>query len=85
MWDKAEIRTVDWTHDDQFILFSDGVIEAPDRHGEAFGLERLEQVLTGAAPDKRLEAVKRALESHTRDTEQVDDISLMIVDCRHVD
>jgi PAS domain S-box-containing protein len=66
---------------DQFVMFSDGLLEAEDAAGQAFGYDRLVAALASAAADSRLDAVKLALAQHLGSASPHDDVSLMIVDC----
>jgi serine phosphatase RsbU (regulator of sigma subunit) len=64
---------------DLFVLFSDGVVEAADKSGEDFGIDRLEgEVLaTASLPLKRiLEAILAASSKHGRSE---DDRSILLV------
>jgi PAS domain S-box-containing protein len=67
---------------DQFVLFSDGVIEAENDAGQAFGYDRLLAAMASAAPDNRLESVKLAFAEHLGSASPIDDISLMLIDCK---
>ena len=67
---------------DQFVMFSDGLLEAEDAAGEAFGYDRLVAALASVAADRRLDAVKLALAQHLGSASPHDDVSLMIVDCK---
>ncbi len=64
----------------QLVLFSDGLIEARNAHGEEFGMARLCAALAGAPPAERLAAVKDAVLAHVDDEAPHDDVTLMIVD-----
>lgn len=70
---------------DRFLLYTDGVIEAPDRSGELFGLPRLREVLDSAA-DRPLGDIKRsvlsALKRHTAGSLAHDDVTLLIFEIR---
>jgi serine phosphatase RsbU (regulator of sigma subunit) len=66
---------------DQFVLFSDGLVEAENGNGQAFGYVQLMAALASAAADYRLDAVKLALAQHMGNTPPHDDISLMLIDC----
>ncbi len=66
---------------DQFVLFSDGLVEAENGNGQAFGYVQLLAALASAAADYRLDAVKLALAQHMGNTPPHDDISLMLIDC----
>jgi len=46
------------------VLFSDGLLEAENEDGQAFGYERLGAALASAEADHRLESVKKALGEH---------------------
>jgi len=80
--DMSELVTLQWEDGDQFVMFSDGVIEAANVNNEAFGQERLIGTLVSASPDHRLDAVRDQLSRHTLGIEQQDDISLMFVRCQ---
>lgn len=70
---------------DRFLLYTDGVIEAPNRAGELFGLPRLLDVLDSAA-DRPLGDIKRsvlsALKRHTAGSLAHDDVTLLIFEIR---
>lgn len=68
----------------QFVMYSDGLIEASNMAGEQFGIERLERALFAAPADQRIAAVKDALSSHVGAVVPHDDITLMLVDCRNI-
>lgn len=68
----------------QFVMYSDGLIEASNMAGEQFGVERLERALLAAPADQRITAVKDALSSHVGAVAPHDDITLMLVDCRSI-
>lgn len=65
----------------QFALYSDGLIEAMDAAGEAFGDARLAAVLAGHAPADRLEALRAALRAHLGGDTGQDDMSILLLDC----
>ena len=65
----------------QFVLHSDGLVEATDERGEAFGSARLEAALAGAETGRRLEAVQSALQAHLAGSVPHDDVSVLLVDC----
>jgi sigma-B regulation protein RsbU (phosphoserine phosphatase) len=70
---------------DRFLLYTDGVIEAPNRARELFGLPRLLDVLDSAA-DRPLGDIKRsilsALKRHTAGSLAHDDVTLLILEIR---
>ncbi len=74
-----------FTPGDRLFLYSDGVIEAPDREGEQFGKERLQAVLEEAA-DETLQELKKAVLSalcqHTGGSLTHDDVTFMVLEVR---
>ena len=64
----------------QLVLYSDGLIEAQNAAGEAFGSERLAAVLASAPGAARGDAVKDAVNQHLGTQLAHDDISLLIID-----
>lgn len=66
---------------DQLVLFSDGLIEAENDAGQAFGYARLFAALASVAAGHRLDSVKLALAEHLGSTAPRDDISLMLIAC----
>lgn len=64
---------------DQFVLFSDGLIEAENAAGQAFGYDSLLAALASASAGDRLDAIKFALAEHLVTTAPHDDVSLLLV------
>ena len=79
--EMANLVSVEFKRGDQFVLFSDGLIEAADATGEQFGLQRLMQVLEKSPAASRLDAVRTSLYTHTGIGQFYDDISLLLVGC----
>lgn len=71
-----------WRGVGQLVLCSDGVLEAENPAGEAFGIERLLQTLLQAAPAGRYHAIRTALNSHLQGLSATDDASIMVLNCR---
>jgi DNA-binding response OmpR family regulator len=65
----------------QFVMFSDGLIEAANPSGLEFGLERLESTIAATPPAQRMGAVRAAVTQHVGAGAPHDDVSLMLVDC----
>jgi PAS domain S-box-containing protein len=80
--DSIRHERIDLQPGDQFVLFSDGLVEAENAEGLAFGYARLSAALASTAAADRLEAVKLALAQHLGSVLPHDDVSLMLVDCR---
>lgn len=66
----------------QLVLCSDGLIEAENGQGQAFGHERLAMALVNASAEARFDGVVAAVRSHLGGAAARDDISLVLVDCR---
>ena len=64
----------------QLVLFSDGLIEAQNAAGEAFGMERLCAALAGVPGDRRLDAAKDAVARFMGQQLPHDDVTLLLVD-----
>ena len=80
--DPAMIVTesIEWQPGCQLAVYSDGLVEAENRDGEAFGLERLTAALARATPAKRLESIKQLLAEHIGATQPSDDMSVMLIE-----
>jgi serine phosphatase RsbU (regulator of sigma subunit) len=66
---------------DQFVMFSDGVLEAANAANEQFGMNQMAAALATAPRHQRLEAVQDALIRHVGSGTPHDDISLLVIDC----
>jgi serine phosphatase RsbU (regulator of sigma subunit) len=66
---------------DQFVIFSDGLLEAANSEEEQFGFGQMRAALASAPAARRLEAVQDALIRHVGSGTPHDDISLLVVDC----
>jgi sigma-B regulation protein RsbU (phosphoserine phosphatase) len=67
---------------DLLVLYTDGVSEAMNKDGVEFGEERLEEFVVHHArssSEKLLELIQQEVRSHTQDTPQSDDITLLIL------
>ncbi len=77
----AVTETIQCEPGSQFVMYSDGLVEAADAAGAAFGSGRLEAALAAPAAG-RLDAVRGALTRHLGAARPHDDVSMMLVDCR---
>ncbi len=71
----------EWQGTGQLVICSDGVLEAENEAGEAFGEERLTAVLRQASLRDRCAAVRAAVREHMGGLAARDDASIMIIDC----
>lgn len=67
----------------QLVIYSDGVVEAENADGVAFGQERLRSSLLGHERESRLSSVVSQLDQHLGDQPARDDLSLLLVHCYH--
>ncbi len=67
---------------DQLFLYTDGVVEEPAADGTLFGLERLLHTInhTERNTEQSLEAVSRAIATHTDDRFDHDDVTFMALE-----
>ena len=79
--DSMDVRTIACQPGSQLVFVSDGLTEARNPAGEAFGMERLVAILSRSPPGQRLDAVRDAVREHQGGLAAADDISIMIIDC----
>jgi sigma-B regulation protein RsbU (phosphoserine phosphatase) len=68
---------------DRMVLYSDGVIEAPDANGDLFGLDRLQAVLNqsnGSSLAEQKRAVLAAVREHTGGRLDHDDVTFLSIE-----
>ncbi|MGH8670830.1 MAG: ATP-binding SpoIIE family protein phosphatase [Burkholderiales bacterium] len=66
----------------QLYLFSDGIPEAENQQGAAFGEERIGQLLSQFPERERFNGLVDALYTHLAGAQAHDDMSLLMLDCR---
>jgi sigma-B regulation protein RsbU (phosphoserine phosphatase) len=67
---------------DTLVLYSDGVTEAEDHHGQPFeeaGLESAVEANVHAKPTALAQAILKAVEHHARQTSLADDLTVLVV------
>ncbi|MGB9695984.1 MAG: PP2C family protein-serine/threonine phosphatase [Ignavibacteria bacterium] len=82
---EDQIIKFDFKNNDKLILYTDGVTEAMNPYYDEYGFERLEQFLFSHAnePTSRLlNNLINSINNFTSDTEQKDDLSILIVSCK---
>jgi sigma-B regulation protein RsbU (phosphoserine phosphatase) len=79
---QYEAGTVKLQPDDHLVLFTDGVIEALNRSGEEFGMDRLTALLRAnarAGTPEILDRLREAVLEFSANVPQHDDITMMIL------
>ena len=74
--------TLQLEHGDTLVMFTDGVTEAMNGAGQEFGVERLDNILSGMAgkgSQQIVEAVKAGVSDFVDDAEQSDDITMLVL------
>jgi sigma-B regulation protein RsbU (phosphoserine phosphatase) len=82
---EYETGTRSLTKGDLVALFTDGVVEAPNRHDEEFGEDRLVKLLVeqrGRALDEISAAIQSAIQEWSHGTEAHDDLTLVLARVR---
>ncbi len=84
LWDKIKLdeRTVTLTPGSTFLLFTDGLTDCRDTHGEPFGLERIKQTLSGLSGVNAQKACDHLLETlidYQDGSKQDDDVTLVAI------
>ena len=67
---------------DMFVFFSDGILDARNRHGESFGPERVQEIVAGCAdqtPDCVVSNIFRAVTEHAAGVEAFDDQTVVAI------
>lgn len=74
--------TLQLEHGDTLVMFTDGVTEAMNGAEQEFGVERLDNILSGMAgkgSQQIVEAVKAGVSDFVGDAEQSDDITMLVL------
>lgn len=80
---EPDIEFIDIERGDRVYIYSDGLVEAGNGHGEMFGRQRLEALLdTDRTGTNGLESVRLALDEFCAGTEQHDDITVLQLTCQ---
>lgn len=77
----AQTEIFQWSEHSQLVVYSDGMPEAENEDGNAFGGGRLKEVIKSHPANERYEALRTALHSHLGSRHAFDDITLLMVDC----
>ena len=84
VFDDIEYKedTLQLEHGDALVMFTDGVTEAMNGAEQEFGVERLDNILSGMAgqgSQQIVEAVKAGVSDFVDDAEQSDDITMLVL------
>jgi len=77
----AQTEMFQWSEHSQLVVYSDGMPEAENENGDAFGGSRIKEVIKQMPANERYEALRAALNSHLGERHAFDDITLLMVDC----
>lgn len=77
----AHTEIIQWSCPSQLIACSDGVIEAENGNGTAWGMETVKQVIKEADAAQRFEALSSRLHEHLGGRRASDDVTLAVIDC----
>lgn len=80
--EMAGIERIECPPGSQLIMASDGLVETTNAEGEHFGCDRLHAVLGEAPADRKLAALREALDKYLGGAQPHDDISVLVIDCR---
>ncbi|WP_424193821.1 ATP-binding SpoIIE family protein phosphatase [Ampullimonas aquatilis] len=82
---EAKPEVYHWKEDGQLLIFSDGAAEATAKNGDMVGTAALLESAVAVEPAHRLEAIKARITAHLNGQEAHDDISVVVMDCKHED
>lgn len=73
-----------WIAPGQLYMCSDGLLEAENAAGEAFGPERMQRVMRMVSPESRFSRVRTAVMAHLDGCPAHDDVSLLAIECTRI-
>ncbi|MFA5010500.1 MAG: PP2C family protein-serine/threonine phosphatase [Ignavibacteria bacterium] len=79
---EDNLVTFDFKKGDKLLLYTDGIIEAMDSNKNEYGFEKFEDYLymhTDSSPAELLEGLVKDVNRFTGNTEQIDDISILVL------
>ncbi len=76
---NTQALNFNWRKGQQIMFYSDGLVEAENADGEAFGKDGLEKTLAHTSPSGRRMSLMRALGSHLSESPAKDDVSLLLL------
>lgn len=78
---NGEAEVFQWEEPGQLIIYSDGLLEAEDQEGSAFGSENMFHALSCVEPKDRFSSLIKELQRHLDGRPGQDDISLLMINC----
>lgn len=75
----AETDIYQWSEHGHLVIYSDGLEDAENEEGKAFGQENIESCLREAEPNQRFDSLCQAGEAHLNTRNAPDDITLLLV------
>jgi len=78
----AQTEVYQWPDSGQLVACSDGLLEAENPDGEAFGEQRALRTLQAHAPPARHDALVEAVNAFVGERHAFDDMTLLTVDCQ---
>lgn len=79
---SCEAQAFNWQPGYQLLFCSDGLLEAENPNGVAYGEEALLAALAHTAPQDRMNKIQHSLTEHLGTSVAQDDVSVMLVDCQ---
>ncbi len=84
LWEtiKLDERTIQLSHGDTLLLYTDGMTDCRDPEGDMFGLDRIKQTMGGLAgysADEICDQLVSTLKRHQNGAKQDDDVTLVAV------
>jgi len=77
----AQTNILQWNCHSQLLAFSDGVAEAENRDGVAWGEHNIHRVIKDTPAPQRFDALRSGLRDHLGTQRAFDDTTLLVVDC----
>lgn len=78
----AQTEMYQWSEHSQLVVYSDGIPEAENESGEAFGDINIRNLFKNSPAEERFESLRSALNSHLGGRHAFDDMTLLMVDCQ---
>jgi CheY-like chemotaxis protein len=70
-----------WNCPSQLVIYSDGLVEAEDERGVAWGADNIRRTLAETPPGGRFDALVNGVHRHLGERRGFDDMTLLMVDC----